>query len=470
MERTPIRLEIGVQSPQTKETVWLSYELLDHDFQRKWLAATLRELERRKLWGCRFGALCVDEADYRLRIKLAFESLIKSLPDQKNSPFTDLRFEAVPYIPRTKIENLLKICTSTIADPTSSSTLKNKAESLSDLLRHYVQLYFPEYHYHVSLKTFVPGIFEIPKEADKLFTVDRHDGWLYLDYEGQGLDAMAAFDEQNVVDLEPQTRFSNCAQLLYRDEFDGQALMAKARDWLESTTQSLATQGVASSPTLAASRLQADRLNIGLIPLARPTHGLHRHVVRELFSSTEVPLEFRASKNGNPLEAKDFVAETRDLKPWHPWGEAGLTIAKLLRLTALDIPVGIYLDGYHRFEGLFWFIKKPIQPLIFYVRYQIRTGFHDYRQYARYIAFKIAKPFLPAIYFILHQFQNGFLDARIMAKVYLGRLWTAMTAPIHWARPHAFNVYFKISRPIRKLYYFVSFQFQKRILGRGDKP
>lgn len=458
MERTPICVEIGVQEPKTKEVVWLSYELLDQDFQRKWLAATLRELAQRKLWGCRFGALCVDEADYRLRIKRAFERVLNTLPASKVSPFNELRFEAVPFIPRHKIESLLKLCATTVADSDSSSSMKKSCEDLAELLRHYIQLYFPEYHYHVSLKTFVPSVFELPTTADQLFTVDRHDGWLYLDYEGQGLDAMASFDEQNIVDFEPQTRFSNCAQLLYRDEFDGEALQSKVRNWIETALSG-------DKPSA-----RSERLNIGLIPLARPTHGQHRHVVRELFSSTEVPLEFRASQGGKPLEAKDLANEIQDLKRWHPWGEAGLAIADFLRLTALEKPVGFYLDGYHRFEGLFWFIKKPIQPFIFYVRYQIRTGFHDYRQYARYVAFKIAKPFLPAIYFILHQFQNGFLDARIMAKVYLGRAWTALTAPIHWARPHMFNLYFKVSRPIRKLYYFISFQFRKRILGRGDKP
>lgn len=437
---TPIRIEIGVQKPETKEIVWLSYELLDHPFSRKWLAATLRELDHRKLWGCRFGALCVDEADSRHRIKQAFERLITSLPESKKTPFSELRFEAIPYIPRQKIESLLKLCATTIAAPDSSSRVRENAKSLAGLLRYYIQLYFPEFHYHVSLKTFAPSVFELPKEADQLFTVDRHDGWLYLDYEGQGLDAMASFDEHNIVNFEPQTRFSNCAQLLYRDEFDGQDLDTKVRDWLVKNL--ISTANVASAEE--SSNASPNRLNIGLIPLARPTHGLHRHVVRDLFSSIEVPIEFRAFKDGKPLLGGDLASEITALTPWHPWGGKGLAIAELFRLSRLQRPAGLYLDGYHRFGGLFWFIKKPIRPFRFYVHYQIRTGFYDYRQYARY--------------------------TRIMAKVYLVRTWTVITAPIHWARPHAFNLYFKVSRPVRKLYYFVSFQFRKRILGRGDKP
>lgn len=456
MAHEPIRLEIGVRTPSDKmpgDVVWLAYELLEGSFPRQWLAASLHELERRKLWGCRFGALCVDEVDYRLRIQRSFERFQSNFP-KENSALNQIGFQAVPFIPRKQLESLLQVC---------MSTASKQASELADLIRHYIQIYHPEYHYHVSFKSFVPHIFEIPNEADKLFTVDRHDGWIYLEYEGEGLDAIASYDEQNSTDCEPQTRFSNGFQLLYRDEFDGAELDSKIRSWLSQTLSS---------------RPQAQRPNVGLIPLAKPIHKLHRHVVRDLFSSAAVEIQFRASYGGRVLKQhSDLSEEFETLKPWHSWGPTGILLNTILRKTYLDVPVGFYLDGYHRFEGPLWFIKRPLQPLIFYWRYQIRTGFFDYRQYLRLLAYRMAKPFFPAYFYLRHQFSNGFLDARIMTKVYLGRFWTAlvtiwiaMVKPIHWARPHAFNLYFTVSKPIRKVYYFVSFQFQKRILRRGDKP
>ena len=420
------KLSDFVQAPSSNRT-WLSFELLPGPFPQSWAAAFAQEFGRKSLWHFNFGALFVDEPYYRRKIAARVKTLSRS------SNFNTKESEIAPFIKRKVLESILSDCAEICSTNLGKGSDAKLASELSDLVRHYIQIYHPEYHFHISLQAYVPQTYLLPKDAYSLFTCDRHDGWLYLDYTGDGQDSLAAFNEKSTADHQAQSLFSANSQILYRDNFDGKELQTTASAWLKSQNQA------------------SDR--VGLIPLAKPLHGLSRNQVRELFAKSDTTLQIRVTCDDKSETLEGLV---RRLLPVHsqstPYFSGGslhgLTIW-FLRKTSLDSPVNFLIDCHHRYGGSLWMIKQPyywLKPKAF-------------RAY-----FTASWPIRIVIYYFQYQIRVGFIDYRTLAKVYAGRLITALALPFHLMRPHAFKFYFATSKPIRKTFYFLKFQFEKRVL------
>lgn len=417
-----------IQKP-SNERVWLEYELLPGTFPETWLSIFLYEFERRNLWHFNFGSLFVNETHYRQKIA----TRLKSLRTQNVVPLSVEDKDIVPFIRRKTLEDLLADCAAILSgkhgDQVAKAAGKN-ADAISDLVRHYIQIYHPEYHYHISLQAYVAQEWRLPRDAYSNFTCDRKDGWLYLDYVGRGHDSLGAYNEKSIADHEPQALFSANSQILYRENFDGAALQNSARKWLKEQNQS--------------------QESVGLIPLAKPLHKLTRQQVRELFAQSDAMVSFRVSKDGQTLNSQSLQDLRRQVTPYYPHGQAQALGKWLLRTTLLDRPLNFLVDCHFRYVGSLWMIKKPyywIKPKAF-------------RAY-----FTLSWPIRILIYYFQYQISVGFIDYRTLAKVYAKRTWTAIQFPFHWLRPHAFDFYFAVSRPIRKTFYFLKFQFDKRIRG-----
>ncbi len=390
--------------------------------------AFVQEISRKRLWHFNFGSLFVDEPHYRNKISGRLKALKQATSFNAAISETDI----APYIKRNVLELLLAECNRIkIENKARGSTFKI-ADDLCDLVRHYLQIYHPEFHFHISLQAYLPQAFHLPANAYSLFTCDRKDGWLYLDYVGKGQDSLGAFNEKSIAGHQPQNFFSANCQLLYRDNFEGRALQNHAVEWLKANNQS-------------------DQ-SVGLIPLARPLHGYTRTQVRELFANSANSyntLEIRILSDGKKVADGTLGLNTPSLNPYYSAGATEAAGKWLLRKTNLDLPVNFLIDWYHHYGFSLWLIKKPY--------YWLKP--RAYRAY-----FVLSWPIRIVIYYFKFQMSVGFIDYRTLAKVYVGRIFYAVKWPFHFIRPHAFKIYFAVSLPIRKAFYFAKFQFEKRIL------
>jgi len=420
------KLSDFVQTPSSNRT-WLAFEVLPGPFPEAWAAAFAQEFSRKSLWHFNFGALFVDEPYYRRKIV----GRVKPLSGSSN--FKTKESEIAPFIKRKVLESILSDCAEIYSTKQGKGSDAKLASELSDLVRHYIQIYHPEYHFHISLQAYVPQTYLLAKDAYSLFTCDRHDGWLYLDYNGDGQDSLATFNEKSTADHQAQSLFSANSQILYRDNFEGKELQASASAWLRSQNQ------------------PSDR--VGLIPLAKPLHGFSRNQVRELFAKSDTTLQIRVTydNKSETLEGlgRRLLPAYRKSTPYFSGGSVHGLAIWFLRKTSLDSPVNFLIDCHHRYGGSLWMIKQPyywLKPKAF-------------RAY-----FTASWPFRIVIYYFQYQIHVGFIDYRTLAKVYTGRFATAIALPFHLMRPYAFRFYFTASKPIRKIFYFLKFQFEKRVL------
>lgn len=412
--------------PPTPNRTWLAFEVLPGPFPQAWAAAFAQEFSRKSLWHFNFGALFVDEPYYRRKIAARITTLARS-PD-----FRTKESEVAPFIKRGILENILFDCAAIHKSLQGKGSQAKVAAELSNLVRHYIQIYHPEYHFHISLQAYVPQTYRLPEDAYQLFTCDRHDGWLYLDYTGDGQDSLSAYNEKATTDHQAPLLFSANSQILYRDNFEGKELQASASAWLKSQNQ------------------PSDR--VGLIPLAKPLHGLSRNEVRDLFAKSDTILQIRVARDGKSETLESLCHNLSQVHsqsvPHFTGGSLHAMTLWFLRKTSLDSPVNFLIDCHHRYGGL-WMIKRPyywIKPKAFRVY------------------FTVSWPIRVMIYYFQYQISVGFIDYRTLAKVYTGRLVAAIALPFHWMRPYAFRFYFSTSRPVRKTFYFLKFQFEKRVL------
>ncbi len=376
----PIRIEFGVieKNPEVSHAatkrLWLSYELLPGPFPEQWAIAFTQEMSRKRLWHFNFGSLFVDEPYYRNKIFARLKALRQAQPKELSTTISDS--DITPFVRRKVLEAILQECALVKSKNKGSSV--SIADGLADLVRHYIQIYHPEFHFHISLQAYLPQSFHLPADAHSLFTCDRKDGWLYLDYIGKGHDSLTCYNEKSIVGHRPQSLFSANSQILYRDNFDGTTLKHQARQWLESH--------------------QEPYDSIGLIPLARPLHNYSRTQVREFFRLSDAPVEVKIFVDNKKVSCKEFSKNFSSThsraKGFFAGGKPQAVCHWLLRKTNLDLPVNFLVDWYHRYGISLWIVKQPY----------------------------------------------------------------------YWLKPRAFNVYFTLSWPVRKTYYFAKFQFQKRIL------
>jgi hypothetical protein len=399
------------------DRTWVAFELLPGQFPEQWVSAFAQEISRKSLWRFNFGSLFVDEPYYRDKIKRRLKALSETSGPNHAFPF--LESDITPYCKRSVLEGLLKTCVDIKSSNIKTSRAAKAADNLEDLVRHYLQIYHPEFHFHVSLQAYVPQTYHLSPEAQTLFTCDRKDGWLYLDYIGSGQNSLACYNEKSIAEHVPQTLFSANSQILYRENFDGHKLQAEVTSWLKSKDQAFGS--------------------VGLIPLARPLHSFSRIQVRELFAKSDATLKIRIFKDDQPITSRDLLSTHARLQPYFAKGPRQVAAIWLLRKTSLDLPVNFFIDCHHRYGGSLWMIKQPYYWL---------------KPKAFKVYFTLSWP-------IRHLY---YIDWPTVTKVAWGRAAYAITLPFHLIRPHAFKFYFAGSRPIRKAFYFAKFQFEKRIL------
>jgi hypothetical protein len=419
----PIRIEFGIlnslavhtdassfvaaaaQRSSMPDRTWIAFELLPGSFPEEWAAAFAEEVSRKSLWHFNFGSLFVDEPYYRNKILRSLNRLRSALVSPQL--LTVLDSDITAYCKRATLEALLQECSAIKSANKSTGKAAKVADDLSDLVRHYLQIYHPEFHFHISLQAYVPQTYHLPSEAYALFTCDRKDGWLYLDYVGEGQTSLACFNEKSIADHEPQTLYSANSQILYRENFDGHKLKADVTNWLKSQNQS--------------------HKSIGLIPLARPMHSLSRIQIRELFAKSDTTLKVRIDRDGQAIRSDDLRSIRAQSVPFFANGLRQAAVTLLLRKTSLDLPVNFLIDCHHRYGGSFWMIKQTYYWL---------------KPKAFRVYFTLSWP-------IRHLY---YIDWPTVTKVAWGRL-----------KPKAFRIYFTLSWPIRKMFYFLKFQFEKRI-------
>ncbi len=398
----------------SSERLWLRYELLPGPFPEQWAAAFVQEVSRKSLWHFNFGSLFVDEPYYRNKISRRLKALRQSRISDSAINESDI----TPYIKRKILELILSECNEIKLNTKGKGAAGKTADELSDLVRHYLQIYHPEFHFHISLQAYVPQCYHLPAEAHSLFTCDREDGWLYLDYIGHGQSSLAAYGEKSVVEHDPQTLFSANSQILYRENFNGRSLQSEAAKWLASQNQ--------------------PSQSIGLIPLARPLHDYSRIQVREIFSRSDTTVEIRIFRDDKRLNWSDLKAGNLAAKPFFAGGTLQAATQWLLRTSNLDLPVNFFIDCHHRYGGSLWMVKQPY--------YWLKP--RAYRTY-----FTLSWPIRIVIYYFQYQISVGFIDYRTLAKVYTGRLAYALKWPFHLIRPHASRLVLFVSFPVRYLYY-----------------
>lgn len=469
-------------APEKKSSTgrtWIAFELLPGHFQEQWAAAFAQEISRKSLWHFNFGSLFVDEPYYRNKIKRRLKALSemihretadRELPGSKLAfPFSEADISS--YCKRTVLEGILKACAEIKSSNAKTGKLAKVADDLEDLVRNYLQIYHPEYHFHISLQAYVPQTYHLPTEASALFTCDRKDGWLYLDYVGDGQNSLACFNEKSVIDHEPQRFYSANSQILYRENFDGHKLQAEVTTWLKSLNQA--------------------HDSVGLIPLARPLHGYSRTQVREIFAKSDTTLKIRIYKDDQPITNRDLFSIHKQLHPYFAKGKRQAAAIWFLRKTSLDLPINFFIDCHHRYGGSLWMIKQPyywLKPIAFKVYFTLswpirhlyyidwptvtKVFFGRVIFAATMLILAATKPYHwlrphAVQFFLFVSFPIRYLfyvDWPTVTRVAWGRVLYAITLPFHLIRPHAFKFYFTVSRPMRKMFYFAKFQFEKRIL------
>ncbi|MBN8540937.1 MAG: hypothetical protein J0L82_11170 [Deltaproteobacteria bacterium] len=415
------------EKKNSTDRTWIAFELLPGPFQEQWAAAFAEEISRKSLWHFNFGSLFVDEPYYRNKITRRLKTLREIIGRvtvdhdrrEQKPVFPFAESDIAPYCKRTVLEGVLKACSEIKSTNIKTGKLFKAADDLEDLVRHYLQIYHPEFHFHISLQAYVPQTYHLPPEARTLFTCDRKDGWLYLDYVGDGQNSLACFNEKSITEHEPENLFSANSQILYRENFDGHKLQEDVTTWLKSKNQS--------------------HHAVGLIPLARPLHTYSRIQVRELFRKSDTTLKIRIFRDGQAITSRDLLSIHSRSIPFFAKGPSQAAAIWLLRKTSLDLPVNVFVDCYHRYGGTLGMIKQPYYWL---------------KPKAFKVYFTLSWP-------IRHLY---YIDWPTVTKVAWGRALYSITLPFHLIRPHAFQFYFTVSRPIRKAFYFAKFQFEKRIL------
>jgi hypothetical protein len=422
----PIRIEFGVLENSATDPgastfaktstvrTWIAFELLPGPFQELWAAAFAQEISRKSLWHFNFGSLFVDEPYYRNKIKRRLKALtestereVRELPGSKQAfPFSEA--DITSYCKRTVLEGILKACAEIKSRNAKPGKLAKVADDLEDLVRTYLQIYHPEFHFHISLQAYVPQTYHLPPEARALFTCDRNDGWLYLDFVGDGQNSLACFNEKSVVDHEPQKFYSANSQILYRENFDGHKLQAEATTWLKSLNQA--------------------HDSVGLIPLGRPLHSYSRTQVRELFAKSDTTLKIKIFRDDQEITSHDLLSVHERSMPFYAHGQRQAAAIWFLRKTSLDLPINFFIDCHHRYGGSLWMIKQPYYWL---------------KPKAFKVYFTLSWP-------IRHLY---YIDWPTVINVAWGRALYSI-----------FKFYFSASWPMRKAYYFAKFQFEKRIL------
>ena len=364
------------ESPQV-EKFRLSFELLEHDFSRRWLAALLNVLEKSEpLEWSNSGALFVEEAQVRTTVEslaaIVQEKIGVQLIDQPirmfatavdMKPIRDACFEIIKRYSRDSVEHV---------------EIRGAASNVVRALVQYESLYAPDHHFHGDFSFKTETRYFLAAADFALFTPDRTDGWLYLDCAQADLTPIAAYLQnsnlqESSVTPTAQISFNPTAQILYRETFCYEPTeRQRMRVWI--------ARALGRRPT-------ARELSIGQIPLARPVHSFTRAEVLGKLIEFRGTVAVEAFQDGRRLsfDQPEIQSEMAKLKPFHPYG-AG--------------PVGDIINAmvhFGRFLVALWG-----------QRWRLLLPFHWARPYAWALGFGLTWPVRKTFYFTRHVFSHAY--------------------------------------------------------------
>ncbi|CAN5691412.1 hypothetical protein BH10BDE1_BH10BDE1_01310 [soil metagenome] len=436
-----LRVEfVFCETPQV-EKFRLSFELLEHDFSRRWLAALLNVLEKPEpLEWNNSGALFVDEAHVRCTV----ESLSAVVHEKTGVQLLEkpIRMFATADDLKPIRETCFEIIKKHSRDSVEHVEIRGAASNVIRSLVQYESLYAPDHHFHGDFSFQTETRYFLAAADFAQFTPDRNDGWLYLDCAQADLTPISAYLQNSNVPPTAQVSFNPTAQILYRDTFSYElAEKEKMRKWIARALGARST---------------AKKLSIGQIPLARPVHSMARTEVLEKLIQFRGTVAVEAFQDGERLLADQptVQSELAKLKPFHPYG-AG--------------PVGDMINAlihFGRFLVALWGL-----------RWKLLIPFHRARPYAWAFGFALTWPFRKTYYFTRHVFFRGLglladvggllIRFRYAVASWWGRRWQLLV-PFHKLRPAIWEFCFRASWPFRKAFYVVKHVVTKYVFRKSD--
>jgi hypothetical protein len=430
------RVEFVFCEDSQSEKFRLSFELFPNSLTRRWLT-TMLLMRDRPLEHQTIGAMFADEARDRRAIESGL-ALAESTSGLQNFSVTLPVFATEKDLKplRERCQKIIEAHPGESGKPASIRTVVGRI--IKDIAL-YESLYAPEHHFQVDLSYSFERRFFLREEEFSLFTPNRHDGWLYLDYAKTGVSPFNAYLQNRSLDLQtkltPQDSFLANAQILYREDH-------------EYDLDEIASAEKFASRLLPEPEMKK-RLALGLIPLGRPTHRHTRGEVLELLSNfvgiVRVEL-FIGDRRLEPSALKrELARDRRSLRIYHPYGLG-------LRLSLLGLPIkipGTFFGWYAYFARTWaerWILMQPI--------HRLRPKVWDF-------GFRMTWPVRKIAYFSNYAWTNR---ARLI-RVRIDRVKYFISV----VRPYLWKFYFRISWPIRKLNYMTRYAIRKYVLGKPDK-
>jgi hypothetical protein len=207
-------------------------------------------------------------------------------------------------------------------------------------------------------------------------------------------------------------------------------------------------------------------------------HQYFDYALFQFFSSASSAAIGAGNDAGLPLRSRFRyrIEQSRD---------AYLGIYKASPRVALDGHIQILLKPYHWIKPYAWLLKMPVYPLVVQPYHRIKLH-----------AWLLKMPVYPLVvqpYHFLRQNAWRLKFVYYFIKVFLWRLWGLclfFRGKLLWCRGQLMRLHGQLMRlkgqlwrikqvyyflfwlffPIRKIYYFSAYQFEKRVLGLYDRP
>lgn len=380
------RIKLSFRDAAQGELFHLSYALLENSFQERWIATLLVDNpESQPLQYVASGALFVDEAKERSELDQKIRELESDL--QTELVKTPLRkfATAADFVP------LKTACFELLNTPVGlrgrNSKTQNKISGVIQAIIHYESLYDPDHHFQCDLKIQNERRYFFKESEYDLFTIDRRDGWLYLDYGQKGLAPISAYLSASNELPTPQNSFIGNFQIVYREDFsysDDEKVAAEA--WLHKRLNRSNVE-------------KKDQL--GQIPLGRPLHSFSRIEVLNRLLNFQGQVSLEIWDGDRELSTKSLKHElkhaARSLRPYHPYRPGSLDALFFQVETRWLRPIH---EWTLRVWGKRWILTHRIYlPLKRKVKELFWDAFHFLRHTLRHFVFKASWP-LRKVYYI----------------------------------------------------------------------
>ncbi|MBK7889273.1 MAG: hypothetical protein IPJ84_00015 [Bdellovibrionales bacterium] len=363
------RASFGFVNSISKEVVWLSFDMVADDLACRWAMRVFKEVEKKKLQAVPIGAFYVDESAVRAEIGRYCAMIVEkdaAVSWRDSYP----QFVQSPYIEKRILYSLLEYC-----------RLREQQEIVRKLainVREYLTLYNTDVHFDIGFKVRSPWLFALASEDYKLFSADRRDGWLYLEYAAQGRPSLAAFEEKAADGLRPQRTYSSNTLVVYREDLDLSRDIGLVREWVAK---------------ILALPVDDPMLSIGLIPIGRPAHSYSRTQVQGIQSVSEPAIRFSYSIDGKSVGRKEIKKIRRQARNRSFMAHLASTWSN--RADASHIGTKL-IDYLWREDGI---IKQILQRVYHDV---IMQSYYDSRpvvvEWAHILSWPLRKPYYIASY------------------------------------------------------------------------